>query len=235
MNKKIIIIISIILIITISIFMIFKSEEYRYININNIDIKIPNITTNNASYRIDLDKYKKEYDNDEIVGQISILNTDFSMLFAQSNDNSYYLDHLLNKEYNKLGSTFLDYRTNIDSSKKINIYGHNNNNVGVSFNYIMNYENEDFFNKYNKIIINTKLNNYTYEIFSIQIVDSNYIHMKVDFNTASEFNEYLDNVLANSLYKLDIDKSKVKRVLTLQTCTNRKDGQYLLVNASLVS
>lgn len=235
MNKKIIIIISIILIITISIFMIFKSEEYRYININNIDIKIPNITTNNASYRIDLDKYKKEYDNDEIVGQISILNTDFSMLFAQSNDNSYYLDHLLNKEYNKLGSTFLDYRTNIDSSKKINIYGHNNNNVGVSFNYIMNYENEDFFNKYNKIIINTKLNNYTYEIFSIQIVDSNYIHMKVDFNTDSEFNEYLDNVLANSLYKLDIDKSKVKRVLTLQTCTNRKDGQYLLVNASLVS
>lgn len=235
MNKKIIIIISIILIITISIFMIFKSEEYRYININNIDIKIPNITTNNASYRIDLDKYKKEYDNDEIVGQISILNTDFSMLFAQSNDNSYYLDHLLNKEYNKLGSTFLDYRTNIDSSKKINIYGHNNNNVGVSFNYIMNYENEDFFNKYNKIIINTELNNYTYEIFSIQIVDSNYIHMKVDFNTDSEFNEYLDNVLANSLYKLDIDKSKVKRVLTLQTCTNRKDGQYLLVNASLVS
>ena len=235
MNKKIIIIISIILIIAISIFMIFKSEEYRYININNIDIKIPNITTNNASYRIDLDKYKKEYDNDEIVGQISILNTDFSMLFAQSNDNSYYLDHLLNKEYNKLGSTFLDYRTNIDSSKKINIYGHNNNNVGVSFNYIMNYENEDFFNKYNKIIINTELNNYTYEIFSIQIVDSNYIHMKVDFNTDSEFNEYLDNVLANSLYKLDIDKSKVKRVLTLQTCTNRKDGQYLLVNASLVS
>ena len=235
MNKKIIIIISIILIITISIFMIFKSEEYRYININNINIKIPNITTNNASYRIDLDKYKKEYDNDEIVGQISILNTDFSMLFAQSNDNSYYLDHLLNKEYNKLGSTFLDYRTNIDSSKKINIYGHNNNNVGVSFNYIMNYENEDFFNKYNKIIINTELNNYTYEIFSIQIVDSNYIHMKVDFNTDSEFNEYLDNVLANSLYKLDIDKSKVKRVLTLQTCTNRKDGQYLLVNASLVS
>ena len=59
--------------------------------------------------------------------------------------------------------------------------------------------------------------------------------MKVDFNTDSEFNEYLDNVLANSLYKLDIDKSKVKRVLTLQTCTNRKDGQYLLVNASLVS
>ena len=235
MNKKIIIIISIILIITISIFMIFKSEEYRYININNIDIKIPNITTNNASYRIDLDKYKKEYNNDEIVGQISILNTDFSMLFAQSNDNSYYLDHLLNKEYNKLGSTFLDYRTNIDSSKKINIYGHNNNNVGVSFNYIMNYENEDFFNKYNKIIINTELNNYTYEIFSIQIVDSNYIHMKVDFNTDLEFNEYLDNVLANSLYKLDIDKSKVKRVLTLQTCTNRKDGQYLLVNASLVS
>ena len=235
MNKKIIIIISIISIITISIFMIFKSEEYRYININNIDIKIPNITTNNASYRIDLDKYKKEYDNDEIVGQISILNTDFSMLFAQSNDNSYYLDHLLNKEYNKLGSTFLDYRTNIDSSKKINIYGHNNNNVGVSFNYIMNYENEDFFNKYIKIIINTELNNYTYEIFSIQIVDSNYIHMKVDFNTDSEFNEYLDNVLANSLYKLDIDKSKVKRVLTLQTCTNRKDGQYLLVNASLVS
>lgn len=217
--------------------MIIKNinNNYNYIKINNkiIEGKVINKEDNrNISYKEILDNYKKEYNNEQIKGRIHIENTDFEMIFAQSNDNSYYLDHLLNKEYNKLGSAFLDYRVNIDTSKKVNIYGHNNK-VGTSFKYIMNYENQDFFNKYSNIIINTSNNDYKYKIFSIQIVDSNYIHMKTEFNTNEEFISYLNNIMSNSLYKIDIDLNSIYRVLTLQTCTNRKDGEFLLVNAYL--
>ena len=59
-------------------------------------------------------------------------------------------------------------------------------------------------------------------------------HMKVDFNNDHEFYDYLDNVLANSIYYREINYDEVSRVLTLQTCTNRKDLEYLLVNARLI-
>ena len=98
----------------------------------------------------------------------------------------------------------------------------------------MNYENKSFFDKYDKIYIYTKDTSYVYEVFSVQIVDSNYIHMKVDFNNDYEFYDYLDNVLANSIYYREINYDEVSRVLTLQTCTNRKDLEYLLVNARLI-
>ena len=234
MKKKLIVLLIIVFVIMLCLLFYYKYYEYKYININNIDIPNVEIDADKASYFFDLDKYIDEYKNDQIIGLITIMDTDFSMLFAQSDDNSYYLDHLLNHEYTKLGSTFLDYRVDIDNSRKINIYGHNNNDVGVSFNYIMNYENKSFFDKYDKIYIYTKDTSYVCEVFSVQIVDSNYIHMKVDFNNDYEFYDYLDNVLANSIYYREINYDEVSRVLTLQTCTNRKDLEYLLVNARLI-
>lgn len=236
--RKIIIILLIIIAIVLSGFIAYdKYFEYKYININNKinnqinedNIKIE-IRNNNKEL---IDKYREEYNNDEIVGKISILNSDFSMLFAQSKDNDYYLTHLINKEYNKLGATFLDYRNNIDEDRKVNIYGHNNGKAGISFNYIMNYEDEEFYNNHKKILISTDKKDYTYEIFSIQIVDTDYIHMQLEFSE-SEWKNYLNKVLKTSLYKEDINIDEVTKVLTLQTCTNRVDWEFLLVNARLV-
>ena len=72
-----------------------------------------------------------------------------------------------------------------------------------------------------------------YSIFSIQIVDDNYIHMKVDFPNNDEWVSYINNVLNNSLYKEEVDVNSINKILTLQTCTNRVDWQFLLVNAML--
>lgn len=241
-KKVLVIVLIIIVLFLLLIICINKYREYRYIKLNDInDIKSEvsedNVSNNieENSNKLDLDNYRNTYNNDEIKGILSISNSDFEMLFAQSQDNSYYLDHLLNKEYNKLGSTFLDYRVDIDQSKKINIYGHNNGSVGVSFNYLMNYLDKNFYDEHRKIIINTNLDTYVYEIFSIQIVDSNYIHMKVDFNSDSSWYDYLNIVLNNSVFKEEIEVENISRVLTLQTCTNRYDGEFLLVNARLIT
>lgn len=232
--KKILLLVSIILIL-ILLFLYLKPIylEYKYIKVNENTLKeIESNTPNNQSLNI-IDKYKKEYNNDDIIGKISIPDTNFSMLFAQTTNNDYYLNHLLNKEYNPLGSAFLDYRVNIDKDKKINIYAHNNGNIKTSFNYLMNYKNKEFFNRYNKIIINTKTNTYIYKVFSIQIVDNNYIHMKLDYQNEEEYKKYINSLLNNSIYKTNINIDEISKILTLQTCTNIKDNEYLLVNAAL--
>ena len=208
-----------------------KHKEYKYIELNKQYI---NITIDNNNNKELLSKYRTVFNNDEIVGEIKIDNSDFSMLFAKGSDNEFYLTHLINKERNNLGASFLDYRCDIDNSKKVNVYGHNNGNIGVSFNYIMNYKNKEFYNNHRKIIIRSENKDYIYEIFSVQIVDSNYMHMRVNFNDDKEWFSYISNVLDNSLYKEEIDIKSINKVLTLQTCTNRVDWEFLLVNARLV-
>ena len=235
--KRLITIILLFVIFSISIFMIFtEKKKYDYININDKITKEIIIDTNieEKNNKIILDRYRKEYNNQEIIGIIRIENTDFSMLFAKSNDNDYYLNHLINKEYNKLGATFLDYRNDIDNDKKINIYGHNNGKIGLSFNYITQYKDKEFYDNHKNIIISSNIQDYHYEIFSIQIIDNNYIHMKLHFNNDEEWHNYLNDILEKSLYKENININNINKVLTLQTCTNRKDGEFLLVNARLI-
>ena len=65
------------------------------------------------TYKEEIEKLRKENNNDDIVGTIEILNTDFKAPILQGRDNDYYLRRLPNKQYNINGSIFLDYRVNI--------------------------------------------------------------------------------------------------------------------------
>ena len=86
-------------------------------------IKLDNIKkiSNNVNK---LEIYKKQYNNDDIIGSIKIDGTKIDSLIVKGSDNKYYLNHSIDKKYNKIGTIFVDYRTNL-SSKQINIHGHN--------------------------------------------------------------------------------------------------------------
>lgn len=242
MKKIRLLIIIIILIIIGGVFVVIflnKHKEYEYIKLNDKiveEIKEDSTTIELKDNKRVFDKYREEYNNNEIVGKISIKNSDFNMLFAQTKDNDYYLTHLINRDENSLGASFLDYRNDIDISKKINIYGHNNGNNGVSFNYFMNYLDKEFYNEHKRIVISSDLDDYEFEVFSVQIVDesSGYEHMIVEFNNDFEWSNHINNMLNNAIFKEDVDIDKVSRILTLQTCTNRVDWEFLLVHARLI-
>lgn len=64
---------------------------------------------------------------------------------VRGEDNSYYLNHTVQKTYNIAGSIFLDYRNERDfSDRKNNIYGHNMKD-GSMFHVLRNYQDIDFF------------------------------------------------------------------------------------------
>ena len=174
-----------------------------------------------------IERYRLEYGNSDIIGTISIVDTDFKMLLVQGSDNSYYLNHLVNKEVNKLGSIFVDYRTDLDG-RKINIYGHNNGNKSISFNILINYLDKSYYDKYRLIEIETIDSVERYEIFSVQVVNNNN-HMKISF-TDMEWKLYLEDVFNNSIYSSDVDVDDINKFITLQTCTNNNDNEFLLVH-----
>lgn len=64
---------------------------------------------------------------------------------VRGKDNSYYLNHTVQKTYNIAGSIFLDYRNERDFSDSKNIiYGHNMKD-GSMFHVLRNYQDIDFF------------------------------------------------------------------------------------------
>lgn len=67
---------------------------------------------------------------------------------VRGEDNSYYLNHTVQKTYNIAGSIFLDYRNERDFSDSKNIiYGHNMKDSSM-FHVLRNYQDIDFFQKH---------------------------------------------------------------------------------------
>ena len=141
--KKLIVIIPVILLISLSVYIgityfnIGKYDEY-YIN-NTIPVM-------KEEYIEQITSLKEKYNNKDVVGTISIDNTDFNTVVMQGNDNSYYLNHLPDKTYNINGSIFLDYRVDIDESNKLLIFGHSSPSYFLPIMIIENYKDEDYYN-----------------------------------------------------------------------------------------
>ena len=110
-------------------------------------------------------RYQNRFSNKDIIGELSISNTSLRVPIVKGNDNSYYLNHLINKKANTLGSVFMDYRNNT-SDRKVIIYGHNSNNVYTEFNILEKYLNSSYYYNHPTITFKDIDNTYYYQIFS---------------------------------------------------------------------
>ena len=121
-----------IILIFIYIFSLYKvlnwfKDNYHTIKINNILKGIPNIdiSINEDNKKQDIDFKKLKEINSDIVGLIKVNNTNINYPFVHYKDNSFYLNHSLDKKYSEAGWVFLDYRNDINNLSKNNIiYAH---------------------------------------------------------------------------------------------------------------
>ena len=174
----------------------------------------------------DLEYYKDYYGNDDIIGSLNIPNTNIHTLLVQSTNNKYYLNHSINKEYDVIGSIYVDYRTNLNS-KQINIYGHNSNIYDVMFKELEEYLNKDYYINHKYIELWNGKETDTYEIFSIQIVSNEYEHYEVN---PSDWNEHI-NELNKSIYETGSKASSDDEILVLQTCLYNPADSYLIISS----
>lgn len=176
--------------------------------------------------------YQKGFNNTDIIAELSIENTDLVTPVAKGNDNEYYLNHLLDKSRNSLGSVFLDYRNNIDD-RKILIYGHNSENVYTEFHLLENYLDEEYYYNHDDITLKTVDNTYNYKIFSIYIATTALQHVNLNF-TDDEYSKHLNWLKNNSIYNTGVNIESNSEILVLQTCYFDSDNSYLIVVAKKV-
>lgn len=186
---------------------------------------------NNTIETNDIEFYQNQYNNKDIKGVLKT--NEINTLIVQGSDNKYYLDHLINKEFNILGSVYIDYRVNLNDDKKIIIYGHSSKDYDTPFNNLHNYL-EELTSKKNKIIELNILNKVNkYEVFSVKIVDNDE-HLKLNFNDNLEWINHLKMLQENNLYENNIDTSEISEIVILQTCLLTEENKFLIVSGRKV-
>ncbi len=188
--------------------------------------KLSNVKTTNL-----INEYKKEFNNDDIVGHISIEDTNVNYIFVQGNDNEYYLTHNLSKEENKVGSVFLDYKNKV-TDKKLILYGHSFEHYNGPFNDLENYDTEEYFNDHKniEIIINNQIKNYV--IFSVMIIKKSskeFEFLKLEFDD-EEYIEHLKYLKENSIYDTLVETNN-EDIIVLQTCYQKQNKSFIVVSA----
>jgi len=186
------------------------------------------IETNSEKIKT-LEYYQQYYSNKDIIGSLEIENTNINTLLVKGKNNEYYLNHSLNKEHDVVGSIFVDYRVNLDS-KQINIYGHNSNYYDVVFKELENYVKEDYYytHKYINLWDGNKTNKY--EIFSVQIVDTDYEYYDVN---PKNWNKHIGK-LKTSIYNTGVEVLDEDDILTIQTCYYKPVNSFLIINSRKV-
>lgn len=190
-------------------------------------------------YENQITSLKEKYNNNDIVGTISISGTDFNTVVLQGKDNEYYLNHLPDKTYNINGSIFLDYRVDIDNSDKLLIFGHSSPNYTLPIMIIENYNSKDYYNKHPYIYISTTKKVRKYQIFSAYVEVSDWDYMKIVYKSIEEKLAHYQKLKNKSFYETNVDVNENDNILIVQTCSNLKEyskysKKYMLVIAKEV-
>ncbi|WP_296240789.1 class B sortase [uncultured Faecalicoccus sp.] len=153
--------------------------------------------------------------NPDIIAWIVVPGCEISYPVVQGEDNSYYLDHTVNQEYNRLGSIFLDANAPSDLSQDNSIiYGHSVD-IGGMFTNLSYFEDADFFTAHPTFYLLTPAANYECSIvFFAKDVDGS-VYYTTSFGDYRE--ERLSEMKEKSLYQNAVDTSEGNFV-TLSTC-----------------
>ena len=200
----------------------------------DIDIEQNTSVNNLINYEEIINTMRREYHNNDVVGILSIDNTDYRVPILQGEDNSYYLNHTPDGKENYMGSIYLDYRNDIDSSRKLLIYGHNSSRIDMPFKILEEFYDIDYFNNHRYMSIITSKEEKKYEIFSVYVEPSDYTYMNLKFNSDEEYYRHILNLKNKSMYDTGIEVCYDDEILILQTCSTHKDysnyaKKYLLI------
>lgn len=238
MNKRATKHLSYLLFVTVSLAFLVSLYVDSYFTYNDEPIiekvVLVNSEESNEAEITEIDKIRQAYNNNDVVGNISIPDTNIDEVVFQSSNNSYYLNHNGYKEYDQYGEVFSDYRIDFDTSKKILIFGHNSSRIKTPFSNLEKYYDKSYYDNHKYITLTLENEVRTYAIFSVYVETSDWSYMNLKFNSTTDWYNHILKLKNNSLYDTGVDVEDDDEVLILQTCSYNQnykdyDKKYLLI------
>lgn len=197
----------------------------------------PPAPTASAQEPIILKQYQELYEeNKDLIGWIKIDGTviDFPVMYTADD---FYLNHDFNKDSSKSGVPYIDKRCTVAPfATNTIIYGHHMKN-GKMFASLELYKDESYYKEHPIIQFDTLYEQQQFEIIAVfksQIYrksDTVFKHYNfLNAESESDFDEYMDNIKALSLYSTGRSAIYGDQLLTLSTCAyHTENGQFLVV------
>lgn len=206
----------------------YSGNKKVEIHFTNKDIALPDI----------LPEYEKIYQkNQKLIGWVKIDDTIIDYPVMQTVDNEYYLNHNFSQEEDRNGSIFMDYQCDVvKGCDNIILYGHHMKS-GRMFGSLNKYSQESYYEKHPVIQFDTIYEKGKYQVmyvFRSKVYSEEDVTFKYYqfINAASEmeFNSYLNEMAALSLYDTGVTAVYGDKLLTLSTCDyQEKKGRFVVV------
>lgn len=186
-----------------------------------------------SNITVDFDKLRKT--NPDVVGWIIVNNTNIDYPVVQTTDNSFYLSHSLDKEYNAAGWPFADYRVKGDGKdKNITIYGHNRKD-GSMFGSLKNILQPEWYENETNLQVDyiTEDGLKKYQVFSVYQIAKETYYTDNSFESNEEYMNFLKELQSRSKVDFGVELEKDDQILTLSTCA---DNNYyrVVLHAKLI-
>ena len=202
--------------------------------------RVPTDAKDDSSHKEKIEMLKDAYDNEEVVGVVSVPGTSIDVVVVQHEDNEYYLTHNADNTEKIEGSVYLDDRSDINRGKKNIIYGHNGDDstMNVPFSELEKYYDKTFFDNHQYITLEDEDGVGTYQIFSVYVETDSIDYTYMNY-TNEAWAEHVANLKNKSLYNTNVNVDASDELLILQTCSHKAEYQkykdrYLLVVAKRV-
>lgn len=183
-------------------------------DIDSNQMVIGNIELNHNS----IQKLQEIYQNQEIIGKISLENTNQMILVVKGGDNEYYQTHTIMNKPNLLGTTYMDYRNQLTDSKLV-IYNYYDED-----NMLGRFLEESYYENHARIRWETLEKVDIYQIFAVMREDISFPFIRTRFER-NVWQEYLRGVCANSIYDTKVEVEETDDILVLQS--NNQNGYYI--------
>ena len=190
------------------------------------------------------DGYPADYDpqftllweqNQDVVGWLSVPDTDFSFPVVQGKDNTYYSLRNFKKEPSLYGTTFLSAPASLAEDTNLTLYG-NRMQDGQMFAQLENYRKLTYYREHPILTFDTVYGEGNYKICSVFVTDP---EEKGAFDYESfqnpedsvQWDELVEELEARSLICTPVDIREGDQLLTLSTEAEDFDGARLVVVA----
>lgn len=173
-----------------------------------------------AAALADIDLAALQAINEDVLGWISIPNTELSYPILQATDNQYYLNHTWKKERNPGGSIFME-STNSPDFAQFNtiLYGHRMNNDSM-FGTLKYYNELDFWRDHPSVYIVNSTGVHRYDIFAAHEVGVRDIVYRLDLEESNLQEDFIAFCLEHSVLDTEIVPQAEDHVLMLSTCVD---------------
>ncbi len=177
--------------------------------------------------------------NPDVVGWIAIDGTPVDFPVTQTTDNTYYLSHDLDRQYDPEGIPFADYECDAGQRDHLIIYGHNmGKGQTARFSSLQNYRHPDYYTRHPVIQLDTPEGSALYKIAAVYALsarpeDGDYFDFNrhVEFADEADRQRYLDEVAVRSFYTAGEPPRPGERLLSLCICTYEMEDARLIVMA----